>query len=279
MSSIVVLGAGPIGAATAFQLASRGAARRIVLVDAAAGIAQGLALDMLQAGPITGSSTRLEGTSDTSAVIGAAVVVVADRHGVGEWTGEDGLGLVAAARAMNPRAPLVFAGAAAGGLIERVVGERDSDRRLLVGTAPEALRQGLRAIAALAAGVAGGDVDLTVVGRPPRECFVAWSGASIAGSPASDVLTVPELARLDAQATRLWPPGPLALGMAAAAVAERYLAAAPGVSSLWIVPPNDGLVLTRAVAVPATFGPAGAVPRWPQLAPRDRVRLDAAIRG
>ncbi len=66
-----------------------------MLVDDAADVARGLALDIRQAGPIAGSSTAVEGTGDTGAVVGAGVVVVADRHGAGEWRGDDGLALVA----------------------------------------------------------------------------------------------------------------------------------------------------------------------------------------
>jgi malate/lactate dehydrogenase len=277
VSTIVVLGAGPIGAATAFQLASRGVAGRVVLVDAATSAAQGLALDMQQAGTVTGSPTRLEGTSDVAAVIGAAVIVVADRHGgAGEWAGDDGLSLVSAARGMNARALVICAGATHGPVIETLVLERNADRRRTIGTAPEALRQGMRTLTALAADVAAGDVSLAVLGRPPRHLFVAWSGASIAGSLATELLAAPDVVRLDAQAAKLWPPGPLALGCAAAEVAGGYLTSAPGVVNVLLVPPDDHQVRRRCLSVPATLGSSGARPRWPVVAPRDQLRLDGA---
>lgn len=278
MSTIVVLGAGPIGAATAFQLAANDAAGRVVLVDAATSVAQGLALDMQEAGGVTGSSTRLEGTSDVAAVIGAALIVIADRHGGGEWSGEEALALASAARRMNTRAPVVCAGAAHGPLIETLVLEKGFDRRLLVGAAPEALRQGMRTLTALAADVVAADVSLVVVGRPPRDLFVAWTGASIAGSPATEQLAAHEVARLDVQAGKLWPPGPLALGIAAADVARRCVTSAAGTVSVLLVPPDDGGPRRRCVCVPATLSGSGVSPRWPVLAPRDQLRLDGVGR-
>lgn len=273
-----MLGAGPIGAATAFQLACRDVARRIVLVDAAATVAQGLALDMQQAGAVTGSSTRLEGTSDVAAVIGAEVVVVADRQRAGEWAGDEGLALVSAVRGMNGRALVVCAGATQAPLIEALVVEKQADRRRLVGAAPEALRQGMRTLTALAADVVAADVSLAVMGRPPRDLFVAWSGASIAGSPATEVLGPPDVTRLDVQAGKLWPPGPLALGTAAAEVTARYVTNAPGSVCVLLVPSDQGQIRRRCVCVPATLSANGVSHRWPILAPKDQVRLDGAGR-
>lgn len=278
MPVLAVVGAGPLGAAIAHQAAAASLARRVVLVDDAADLARGLALDIRQAGPMLGSSTAVDGTADLSAVLGARVVVIADRHGsAGEWRGDDGLALVGRVRAFNPRAFVICAGAMQADLVEALVLERDADRRLLAGSAPEALRSAMTALTSLETGAAPADVSLTAIGRPPRLMFVPWEGASIGGSRAADVLAPAVIARLDRQLPFLWPPGPLALAAAAVRVAHLVIHRAPGWAAVFLVPPGDPGVPVRGVAVPALAVDGAMRPEWPVLAPRDRVRLESVL--
>ena len=62
MATVAVVGAGDIGGAIAQALASCDRAHRVWLVDPAAGAAAGKALDLQQAGAVTGRHTRLDGT-------------------------------------------------------------------------------------------------------------------------------------------------------------------------------------------------------------------------
>ncbi len=280
MSILAVVGAGPIGAATARELAAASLATRVVLVDPSADVARGLALDIQQAGAIAGSTTRLEGTGGMDAVVGARLVVVADRHGSdGEWRGDAGLALVSRVRELNPRALIVCAGAAQADLVETMVRERDDDRRRIAGSAPEALRGAALALATLETGTAPSDISLVVVGRPPGTLFVPWEGASIGGSRAADVLPAEAVARLDRALPYLWPPGPLALAAAASRVARLFVARAPGWVSVFLVPPADGGRRGRGVALPSRVHDGGLQPVWPLLSPRDRVRLESALAG
>lgn len=278
MPSLVVVGAGPIGQAATQHAAAAALATRIVLVDPAADVARGVALDICQSGAVTGTSTIVEGTGDTGAVVGAGVVIVADRHAAGEWRGDDGLALVAGLRALNPRALIVCAGAAQDGVVERMVDERGDDRRRLAGSAPDALRAAMVALAALEAGTAPRDVTLMLVGRHGPDLFVAWEGASIGGARATDVLSPPVLSRLERQTALLWPPGPLGLGSAAAGVARLALTRTAGRRSLFVVPPEDGEGRPRGVTVPAAIVDGEVRVLWPALAPRERVRFESAAR-
>lgn len=279
MSSLVVVGAGPIGAAAAQQAAAAALATRVVLVDAAADVARGIALDICQAGAVTGTSTLVEGTGDTAVVVGAAVIVVADRHGpAGEWRGDEGLAMLAVLRALNPRALLVCAGASHDAMVERMVVERGDEPRRLAGSAPEALRAAMLALTALEAGTSPADVALTLVGRYGRDLFVAWEGASVAGVRATEVLSPPVLSRLERQTPLLWPPGALALGAAAARVARLALGRMAGRPSLFLVPPGNGEGRQRGVTVPAAIVDGEVRPVWPSLAPRERVRFESAAR-
>lgn len=278
MASLVIVGAGPIGAAVAHQAMAASVARRVVLIDDNADVARGLALDIRQAGAIAGSSTAVEGSDDISAVVGAPVVIVADGHdAAGEWHGDAGLAQVGRLRALNPGAVIICAGAAQAGMVASFVREQDGDRRRIVGSAPEACRGALTALTCLETGTAPSDVSLAVVGRPSRDLFVAWDGASVGGSRATDVLPAATLARLERQMPLLWPPGPLTLAGAALRVARLVLGQAPGWVCVALVPPATADSQPGVVALPASHVAGMIQPEWPVLAPRDRVRLDAIL--
>ena len=217
MSTIVILGAGEIGGALARQLAATDLVSRIVLVDDLGIVAAGKALDIAQAGPVDGSHTTLSGTSDVAAVVGATLVVVADRAGQpgGDWQDEAGLALLKRVTGLNQVAPFLCAGSTQGGLIERGVNEAGIARTRLFGTAAEALRSAVTAITALEANAAPSDISLSVLGRPPLQVIVPWDEAAIGGRSIPKVLSAAQLARLDARVARLWPPGPYALASAA----------------------------------------------------------------
>jgi malate dehydrogenase len=75
MDRVTIFGAGHVGATTAFYLAIS-AGLEIALVDIEAGKATGLAKDIEQSLPFTGSSSRLEGGADYGLVEGSDLVVV-----------------------------------------------------------------------------------------------------------------------------------------------------------------------------------------------------------
>jgi hypothetical protein len=210
-------------------------------------------------------------------VIGAATIVVADRFGSpsAEWRGDDGATLFGEVRQLNPHALLVCAGALQLELVERVVNERDADRRRILGSAPEALRGAITALASLEAGCTPGDVSLTVLGRPPA-AFVPWGDAAIGGRRATDVLDPPAVSRLDGRLALLWPPGPFTLAAAAVRVVHLALSGTSGWPSVFAVPEATGADV-RGVALPAVLGPHGIRALMiPGLSTRDRVRLEAA---
>src|SRR3990172_8406975 len=72
---VTVVGAGNVGASTALRIADRGLAD-VVMTDILEGIPQGKALDLLQAGPIVGSDSRVKGTNDYKDTAGSDIVVV-----------------------------------------------------------------------------------------------------------------------------------------------------------------------------------------------------------
>ena len=276
--TIVVLGAGEIAAATARQLAAARLAARVIMVDEAASVARGKALDIAQAGPVDRYDTALIGTDDESAVVGAGAIVLADRAGGGEWADEAGLALVRRLIRLNEQAPVVCAGVRQRSIVDRAVHEAGLPRARIFGTAPEALRGAIAAMVALETEVPPGDVALLVVGRAPDDIIVSWDSASLNGHRALDMLPPAAITRLDARARRLWPPGPHALGSAATRVIRSMLTRAARTHVLEVALTRDEAAGGHAAMLPARVGPRGIVRLEPApLSARDRVRLDSAL--
>ncbi|MBY0492793.1 MAG: hypothetical protein K2Y23_01140 [Cyanobacteria bacterium] len=281
MATAAILGAGDIGGALARQLAALDLLSRIVIVDDLANVAAGKALDIAQSAPVDGYHTVMSGTADVAAVVGAAVVIVADTaaNPVTEWKDESGLALIKRVAGLNQRAPIVCAGAAQASLIERGVNEAGISRMRLFGAAPEALRSAVLAIVALEANAAPSDISLSVLGRAPQHIIVPWDETAIAGKRATEVLSAAQLARLDARIARLWPPGPYALGSAAARLIRTALTRAPRVHAATVAVNRDEGSPGRSAMMPVTLSPGGIaalVP--PALSARDRVRLETTMR-
>jgi len=277
--TIVILGAGETAAATARQLAAAQVAARVVMVDEAEAVARGKALDIAQAAPVDRYDTATAGTSDEAAVVGAGVVVLADRAGAaGEWADEAGLALVQRVARMNDRAAIVCAGVRQRSVIGRAVHEAGLPPTRVFGTAPDALRGAIASLVALEADTTPADISLLVVGRAPDEVIVPWDAASLDGRRAIDVLTPPAITRLETRLARLWPPGPYALGSAAARVIRSMLTRAPRIHVLEVAVPREGSAGGHAAMLPARVGPRGITRlEPPPLSVRDRVRLESAL--
>jgi malate dehydrogenase len=278
MRSVAIFGAGPTGAAAARALAGREVAQRIVLVDSSAAVAAGKALDIAQSGPIDGWDTRLEGTAVLDLALAPSLVIVADRHAEGEWVGEPGLEFLRRTLAVVS-CPVVFAGTGQHALIASVARELGVARARLLGSAPEALASAARALAALATRTSPAEVTVSVVGAP-RRFVCAWNESRVSGAAVAAVLTPPELARLDAQIQASWPPGPYALGSAAAVVAGAILSGSPRRRTVFAV--VDGRSPTRpaVAAMPATLDATGVASlHVPELSPRERLLFEGALEG
>jgi malate dehydrogenase len=280
MGSIAIIGAGALGGAVAQALAARQRVRRLLLVDANAGVAAGKALDLQQSGAVSGSHTRLEGSDDLSRVVGSAVCVIADRYGPpeAEWAGDDGLALLRRLVPWTENTPLVFAGAAQASLMLTARREHHIRRAALIGSAPEAFASAMRSMVALEAGCSPAEVSLAVLGVPPSNLVVPWSEAAIGGFPLERTLTPVQLARLEARAARLWPPGPFALGMAAASAAEAVVTSSRRALSLLTVLDGEYGARNRLGSMPALLDGGGvARVRVPSLSTRERVLVETAL--
>lgn len=280
--TVVIIGAGDTGAALARQLAAASLVPRIVLVDEAASIAAGKALDIAQSGAIDRFSTRLAGTADESAVVGAGIVVIADRAAAsGEWEGDTGLALIRRVSRLNQVAPILCVDSSSSGLVDHGVGELRLSPTRIFGTAPAAFQVAVVALTALEADQPPAEVSLSVVGRAPMEIIVGWEAASIGGRRAVDVLSPPAILRLEERLPRLWPPGPTTLGCAAADVIRSMLTRSGRTHALLVAGASvEATLYGRCLPamLPARVDRHGIRHvEMPSLSPRERTRLETVL--
>ena len=276
--TVCIIGAGELGGAVAHALARGERVRRVLLIDEAGSIASGKALDIQQAGAVEGFHTRVEGSTDLTRVAGSAVCVVADSgRPQAEWQGERALAMMARLREFIGEVPVVFAGTESD-LLLAVVREAGFERRCVCGSAPEALAAAARAIVALEARCSSSEVSLSVLGTPPSGFIVPWGEASIGGYALERVLTQVQVRRVEARLARLWPPGPHALGQAAAGVVEALLISARRAQSVLTVLSGEFGVRNRIGVLPCLLNPQGiAGVRVPSLSTRERIQLETAL--
>jgi malate dehydrogenase len=282
MSLVAILGAGEIGGAAARALAAHAKVDAIRLIDEQANVAAGKALDLRQAGPIHGSDTRIDASSDTSAAAGASAIVLADHASGGEWAGEPALALIRRLAKLGcfERSVLICAGAAHSTLMQLAlneIDERSLPRSRVVGSAPEAFAATARALVAVEAHASASQIALTVMGRPGR-FLIPWSDASIAGHSIVSLLSQPQLNRVETRTQGLWPPGPATLGSAAAAVCEAVALGSRRLFSAFVSLDRDNGTRAPVCAWPVTIGPLGLErATMPSLTGRDRIVLDEVL--
>jgi malate/lactate dehydrogenase len=254
MSTVAILGAGPLGGTLAATLAWNEVCPDVLLFDEAGAVAAGKALDILQSCTVRGSDTRLRASADRASLADAAISVVADdATGAAEWQGELGLARLARVLPGKPHGPILFAGASQPWLLERCVIELGYPREAVLGTAPLAFEGALRTIAALEAETAAGDVALSIVGRPPSTIAILWESARIAGGAATERLDAHAIRRIELRLNALWPPGPYALASAAARVIQTMLTGTEGTLTCLVLADRA----LEAAARPVRLAPSG----------------------
>jgi malate dehydrogenase len=280
MSLVAILGAGEIGGAAARALAARARVGAVRLIDEQPNVAAGKALDLRQSGPINGSDTRIDGTTDFASAAGASAIVLADAAGGVEWSGDSGLALLRRLASLGcfQESVLICAGSGQRALMQLAFDELGLSRSRVVGSAPEALASTVRALVAIEARAAASQVALVVLGRPPRQIVIPWTEASIAGHSVMALLTQPELNLVEGRMKGLWPPGPATLGTAAAMFCEAVALGSRRLVSAFVSLDRDNGTKAPVCAWPVTVGPRGLERvTTPSLTSRDRVVIDEVL--
>jgi len=278
MHQVAIIGAGELGGLLAHALARRNVASEILLIDDSGRAAQGKALDIAQAAPIEGFASRVSGTADPAMAAGATIVALADPFGAAALAVEPALLLLKRLRQVAPRALIVCADASHRELVERGVRELHLDRARLIGSAPEALVAGVRALVAVETRNLPRDVILAAIGVPPHHIVVPWEDATIGGFGLTRMLSEPERRRLETRMTALWPPGPYALAAAAAKTIDAVLRRSEALVTCFIAPDDSAGMRMRTAALPVRLGDTGVSEVvLPELSVRERVQLDNAM--
>ncbi len=278
MREVGIVGAGELGGALAHLLARRDVARRITLVDEAANVAAGKALDIAQAAPVEAFATQLAAASDIAAVAGAEAIVLAEPASATEWHADAALQALKRIAASARNAVIICAGADMRDVVERGVRDLKIRRARVAGTAPEALAAALRALVALHVNGSPRDVALSVLGAPPHHLVIAWEDATIGGFALTRQMDEPTRRRIASRAAALWPPGPHALAAAAAKAVTAIAGQSRQTVSCFVGPDAAAGVRTRTAALPVRFDASGiADVMMPTLSIVERVALDNAM--
>ncbi len=278
MREVAIIGAGELGGALAHALARKNVVPSIRLIDEKGRIAEGKALDIAEAAPIESFAVQVSGSTDMFTAGGASVLVIADRAGGVEWQGDDGVALLRRLGGMAAASIVVCAGAAQRDLVERGVRELRLPRARILGSAPQAIVSGAKALVALELDASPDDVGLSIVGVPPAQLVVTWEAATLAGFTLTRMLTEPSRRRLSARIAALWPPGPYALAAAAARIIETISGRSRRLASCFVGPDDSSGIRVRAAALPVRLGTEGiAEVVLPVLSVAERVALDNAM--
>lgn len=275
MLTVVILGAGDLGATLARRLAGRELARRIVLVDPDDGKARGKALDILQSGPVDRFDTAVEGAADAAALGEPEILVVADAPELAEGRGAaDRLGQLVAK--VKPRL-VVVAGARPGSSVDGVLAAGFPAERI-AGSAPVAVASAIRRRLAAALDVEARTVGLALLGLPPDVIVVPHASAVVGGVPIEQLR--PSAVRQAVLEVGGRTPGPVAL--AAAAVHVIAALVSPRTAVLPVLARGDaGFGLGRpTIALPRRLGGWRVGPSLEvALEPYERVALENAAEG
>jgi len=278
MGFIAIVGSGALGGAVAHALAVRDRVTEVRLIDPAAQVARGKALDIQQSSPIDNFQTKLSAAESIAAAVGADVIVIADSaDGNAEHSGEAGLGLLRHLARAGSRAPIVCAGASQRDLVGKAVTDLHLARELVLGSAPFALESALRAMAGLALDGSAVEVGLRVVGVPPRGAVVAWEEATAYGQPLASQMPAHVIAGLAARIPGLWPPGPYALATAAARVVEALALGSRRRFSCFVAM-DAGPFRAAVGSMPVELGPRGVERvHEPALSAGEKIALENAL--
>jgi malate dehydrogenase len=281
MSVVAVLGAGDLGGALAHTLACGDRFREVRLIDSAARVAEGKALDIRQAGPVERFHTVVTGATDAGSAAGAAVIAVADRFGppTRELGDDAGLEQLRRALAASPNAAVVCAGAGQASLVQRGVTELRLRRAEIVGSAPLALAASLRALLSLDADVSPQQVNVLALGHPPAHIVVPWESASIGGRRLVESLPPSVLRQCEQRLARLWPPGPRALAAAAAQVIAAFAWGSRRELVGFVALDGELGIRNGVAALPLRFAGRRPEVSLPALTAAERTALENALAG
>ena len=204
MPKLSVVGAGNVGASAALYLAEAEMGD-VTLVDIVEGVARGKALDLLEAGPVRGYDTMIEGSGDMRSVAGSDLIIVT--AGLPRKPGMSRADLLKAnadivrgiAQAIKEHAPRAFVITVTNPLdvmtylMYRVTG---FPRERVIGMAGVLDSARFRAFLSMEIGVSVEDIQAMVLGGHGDTMVPLLSNATVSGVPVSKFIKKERLAEI-----------------------------------------------------------------------------------
>ena len=207
MSTVAIIGAGPLGGALASALAGRARVGEVRLIDPEGRVAEGKALDILQSSPVDGVQ-HARHRHDRAMPPRRAATSSCLRIRCREERSPASRGWPWCARSRGWRAtsPFLFAGGGQRELMGRSIAELRLPSRRLLGSAPLGLESAVRAVTAALMDASPADLSIGVAGVPPRDAVIGWDAATAFNRPIAEVLAPHHLSSLTSRLPALWPP-------------------------------------------------------------------------
>jgi malate dehydrogenase len=201
---LCVVGAGNVGASAALYLAEAEMGD-VTLIDIVEGVAKGKALDLLEAGPVRGYDTMIEGSGDMKAVAGSDLIIVT--AGLPRKPGMSRTDLLKAnadiirgiAQAIKTHAPKAFVITVTNPLdvmtylMYRVTG---FPRERVIGMAGVLDSARFRSFLALEIGVSVEDIQAMVLGGHGDTMVPLLSNATVSGVPVQKLIAKDRLGEI-----------------------------------------------------------------------------------
>jgi len=204
MKRVSIIGGGNVGTNTAFFLAENGTAS-VNLLDIKEGVPIGKALDLMEAGPVRGYDTMIEGSNDVESLAGSDVVVVAAgrvrkpgerRADLYKDNAETVRGICADIARLAPDAVVVNVVEPVDALTLLIQEELGVDRRKVLGVGGLLSSTRIRYLISSVLGISPREVTALVVGPHRRSMVVLEDSIRVSGIPAAMLLDRGQMAAI-----------------------------------------------------------------------------------
>lgn len=261
MKRVTIVGSGNVGANTAFFLAENGTAS-VTLIDIKEGMPKGKALDMMEAGPLRGYDTNIEGTNDVAAVKGSDIVVLAagrvrkpgeDRVDLFKDNAEIVRGICETVKKEAPKAVVVNLVEPIDAITMLAQESLGFDRFRVLGIGGLLTSTRIRYLVASTLGVSPRETTALVIGPHRGNMVVLRDSIRVSGIPAAKLLGDDQLDKLISEARRA---GDAILELAQASTAF-YAPSAAAVSLIDAIARDTHAILPVSVRLEGEYGVKG----------------------
>jgi len=282
MKRVSIIGGGNVGTNTAFFLAENGTAS-VTLLDVKEGVPIGKALDLMEAGPLRGYDTMIEGSNDIESIAGSDIVLVAAgrvRH-PGERRGDlykDNAatvrGICQDIKRLTPDAVVVNVVEPVDALTLLIQEELGFARERVLGVGGLLSSTRIRYLVSAALGISPREVTAQIIGPHRQSMVVLQDSIRVSGIPAVLLLGRERLAEIIEEAREA---GDTILEMAQSSTSF-YAPSAATVALIEAVARDTHAILPVSVRLEGEYGVQGLCVGVPAMIGKDGVEKIFEVR-